>query len=74
MFRYGLVDPEIIKLSKASSVQEKYENAYWLKGYIIRKILTIAPEKAHKEFLTAYYKSDAITFEKLIIKFKLSDI
>lgn len=73
MFRFGLVDSEIIKLSKASSVQEKYEKGYWLKERIIRKILAIAPEKSHKEFLTAYYKSDTLLLEKLIIEYKLSE-
>lgn len=73
VFRYGLVDSEIIKLSKASSVQEKYENAYWLKERIIRKILVVAPEKNHKEFLKAYYESDHATIEKLIMDLKLSD-
>ncbi|WP_299665954.1 hypothetical protein [uncultured Polaribacter sp.] len=71
-FKYGLVDASIIKLSKASSVQEKYINGYWLKEEIIRKILAIAPEKNHKEFLKAYYQSDIIKMEKLIFNLKIS--
>lgn len=69
-FKYGFVDKKIIGLSKASSVQEKYIKAFWLKERIIRKLLTIAPHEKHKELMSAYYNNDQIEMEKVIHRLK----
>ena len=63
-FKYGFVDEEIISLSKASSVQEKYEKAFWLKEKLIRKLLAIAPQEIHPALLKAYYSNDQASMEQ----------
>jgi hypothetical protein len=37
-WRRGLTTPEIDKLANASSVGERYRNAYWIKEKIFREI------------------------------------
>jgi len=65
-FRYGFVDEEIINLGKATSVQEKYEKAYWLRETILRKVLAAMPVERHPVVLKAYYSHDMKAIEGLL--------
>ena len=62
-FRYGFVEEDALALSKASSVQEKYEHAYWLREIIIRHVLAEAPPALHPRLLKAYYSNNMNAME-----------
>ena len=57
-FRHGYVDAEIFRLSKASSVGEKADKAYWLQEHTVRKLLAELPENLHTGILRSYYLHD----------------
>ncbi|MGZ0709114.1 BNR-4 repeat-containing protein [Coraliomargarita sp. W4R53] len=65
-FRHGFVDEEIIDLSKATSVQEKYENAFWLKETILRKLLPLVSGKDRMGLLKSHYTSDIAGIERIL--------
>lgn len=71
--RYGFVDEEAVNLSKASSVQEKYIKAFWLKETLLRKFLEIAPSEMHKTLLQAYYSNNQAQMEQAIEKISIPE-
>jgi hypothetical protein len=66
-FRHGFVDEEIYRLSRATSVQEKYENAFWMKESILRKLLAAAvSEEQRSGLLKSYYMNRAEDVERIL--------
>lgn len=65
-FRYGFADEESFRLCKASSVQEKQNNAFWLREAIIRRLLEDLPEKQHAALLKACYRHDQRAMERIM--------
>jgi len=70
-FRYGYSSPQIIAMSKASSVQEKQIKAFWLRERIIREILSKVSIGLHNDIKTAYYKNDLLKMEAQLRKIAL---
>ncbi|HKR21925.1 MAG TPA: hypothetical protein VJS17_04980, partial [Pyrinomonadaceae bacterium] len=55
-WRRGLTTPEIDKLANASSVGQRYSNAYWIKEKIFREVRKQIKDQAlDKELIRLYY-------------------
>ncbi len=72
-FKYGLVNESIISYSKASSVQEKYHKAFWLKEFILRHLLSETSPHLHAALISAYYNNDLIKMEDLIQQISITN-
>lgn len=64
--RHGFADSEVIGLTKAPSVGERYVNAWWIKEGILRKVLAAAPAEQHPAILKAHYLNDTAAMDGLM--------
>jgi hypothetical protein len=69
-WKAGLADDDLVKLTVASSVQEKYMKAYWIQERIFRKLYAKLQgnESGQKKLMKAHFLGDTAAFVDFIAK------